>query len=350
MKRLELRIFRFDKDKDYEAYYKPYVYDNYENFGALYDLLLQVQEDDIYFDFPKDESDHVLVNSQIFSLSTSLEQIIQEKGFELVIEPLSLKRATKDLIFDKKDFLAEFDFVAPLVSTQDRELYEKYDYLYYTSGILKFSEHCFGDSLFYFTWQMVQKYPERKLDLLKILADKDRGIFYHFPTNNGALERIIDALKDEIFKAGFVDASLLNFKQFQENEVKELENIKYDFKGFNIGLYDCKSDDLKTKLKAKFVDFKSPSSGFELLNFNANLAYKIAADIVLNAYDSGCDFLVVDKAKDFYMFDTCSKNLMKESGRDFEDFYILSSYELIALAQGEEIMSLRDHKLKVTLI
>ncbi|WP_250570404.1 hypothetical protein, partial [Campylobacter jejuni] len=27
MKKLELRIFRFDKTKDYEAYYKPYIYD-----------------------------------------------------------------------------------------------------------------------------------------------------------------------------------------------------------------------------------------------------------------------------------------------------------------------------------
>lgn len=35
MKNLELRIFRFDKQKDYEAYYKPYVYNNYENFATL---------------------------------------------------------------------------------------------------------------------------------------------------------------------------------------------------------------------------------------------------------------------------------------------------------------------------
>ncbi|EIA6247744.1 hypothetical protein K7P20_001201, partial [Campylobacter coli] len=55
MKNLELRIFRFDKQKDYEAYYKPYVYNNYENFATLYDLLLQVQNDDIYFDFEKND-------------------------------------------------------------------------------------------------------------------------------------------------------------------------------------------------------------------------------------------------------------------------------------------------------
>lgn len=350
MKKLELRIFRFDKDKDYEAYYKPYVYENYENFNALYDLLLQVQEDDIYFDFPKDENSCILINSELFSLSARLEQIVEKQGFELIIEPLSLKRATKDLIFDKKDFLAEFDFVASLVSNEDRKLYEKYDYLYYTSGILKFSQDCFGDSLFYFAWQMMQKYPEKRLDFLKIIADKERGIFYHLPSKNEALEQVIKALKDEILKIGFIDKNLLDFKEFKKEETKELKNVKHDFKGFNIGFYGYKNDDLKSKLKAQFMDFQSPTSGFELLNLNPNLAYKIAADIVLDAYDSGCDFLVVDKAKDFYMFDTCSKSLMKESGRDFEDFYILNSHELVALAQGEESASLKEHKLKVTLV
>ena len=56
MKKLELRIFRFDKELDYESYYKPYIYDNYENFLKLYDLLLQVQDDDIYFKFDENEN------------------------------------------------------------------------------------------------------------------------------------------------------------------------------------------------------------------------------------------------------------------------------------------------------
>lgn len=350
MKKLELRIFRFDKNKDYEAYYKPYVYDNYENFKALYDLLLQVQDDDIYFDFPKDENAYILVNSRLFPLCANLEQILQEEGFELMIEPLSLKRATKDLIFDKKDFLDEFKFVASLVNDEDKKLYEKYDYLYYTSEILKFNQDCFGDSLFYFIFKMIEKYPGKKLDFLQILADKNRGIFYHLPTKNKDLEQIIKKLKDEISQAGLIDKNLINFKEFKKEEKRKLTHIKHDFKGFNIGFYGYENEELKTKLKAKIMDFKNPSSGFELLNFNTNLAYKIAADIVLDAYDKGCDFLVVDEAKDFYMFDTCCKDLMKESGRDFEDFYILSSQELIALIEGEESASLKNHKLKVTLI
>ncbi len=350
MKKLELRIFRFDKDKDYEAYYKPYIYDNYENFNALYDLLLQVQDDDIYFDFPKDENAYVLVNSSPFVLGASLEQIVQEKGFELVIEPLSPNRATKDLIFDKKDFLCEFKHLASLVNDEDRKLYESYDYLYYTSEILKFKKDCFGDSLFAFAFEMIQKYPAKKLEILKLLADKHRGIFYHLRSKNQDLERRIALLKDEIFKAGLMDKNSLDFKSFEKHTAKEPTRVKHDFSGFNIGFYGFKNEALRVKLRAKTMDFQSPSSGFELLNLDAALAYKIAASVVLEAYDSGCDFLVVDEPKDFYMFDTCSKNLMKESGRDFEDFYILNSSELVALMQGEESASLSSHKLRVTLI
>lgn len=46
----------------------------------------------------------------------------------------------------------------------------------------------------------------------------------------------------------------------------------------------------------------------------------MAANIILDAYDSGADFMVVNQAKDFYMFDTCSKKLMQDSGRDLRIF------------------------------
>ncbi len=350
MKRLELRIFRFDKDKDYEAYYKPYVYETYENFNALYDLLLQVSDDDIYFDFPKDENAYVLVNSSPFKLGENLEKILQEKGFCLIIEPLSTKRACKDLIFDKNDFLNEFKILESLVSKEDKKLYESLDYLYYTSKILQFNEECFGDSLFAFAFKMLQKYPAKKLEILRILSDKEHGIFYHLPSENENLEQKIAFLKEEILKANLFDKNLLNSKEFKKENFKTPNLIKHDFKGFNIGFFGFKEDNFKNKLKAKTLQIKGLSSGFELLNLNANLAYKIAADIVLEAYDSGCDFLVVDDLKDFYMFDTCSKNLMKESGREFEDFYILNSHEFASLMQGEKSAGLKNHKLKVSLL
>ncbi|HEH3855630.1 TPA: hypothetical protein SGZ32_001619, partial [Campylobacter jejuni] len=92
------------------------------------------------------------------------------------------------------------------------------------------------------------------------------------------------------------------------------------------------------------------NNGFSLLNLNPTLSYKIAADIVLDAYDSGADFMVVKEEKDFYLFDTCAKKLMQTSKRDFEDFYILSRFEFLALIEGIQAPSLKNHTLKVSLI
>lgn len=356
MKDLELRIFRFDSRQDYEAYYKPYVYNNYESFASFYDLLLQISDDDIYFEFEKNENAFVLINNKPFKLNTPLNKILQNEGYELKIEPLSTKRAVKDLIINKDDFYDRFKLISHLVSEEDRKIYEKYDYLYYTSKILKYLPSYLGDSFFYFVEQMIKKYPDKKESFLKIIKDESRGIFYHVKTENLALEQAIDFLKQEILKAKLFDETLLNNKEIIlesfRSEFKEPSDIKYNFKDFNIGLFIRKDIKFSTKLEAKFISFSKnlKTSGFEFLNLDEELSYKIAADIILKAYDAGCDFLVVDTPSDFYMFDSCSKKLMQTSGREFNDFYIISHYEFFALMAGVKIESLKSHSLKVTLI
>ncbi|MBK1971687.1 DUF5644 domain-containing protein [Campylobacter sp. TTU_617] len=356
MKDLELRIFRFDNRQDYEAYYKPYVYNNYENFASLYDLLLQVNDDDIYFEFEKNENAFVLINNKPFRLNTSLSQILQDEGYELKIEPLSTKRAIKDLIINKDDFYDRFKLISHLVSEEDKKIYEKYDYLYYTSKILKYLPNYLGDSFFYFVGQMIEKYPNKKENFLKIIKDESRGIFYHIKTKNLLLEQTIDFLKQEILKAKLFNETLLNDKnpilESFRNEFKEPSDIKYNFKDFNIGLFTRKDIKFSDKLEAKFVSFlgSEKSTGFEFLNLDEKLSYRMAADIILQAYDAGCDFLIVDTPSDFYMLDSCSKKLMQISGREFDDFYILSHYEFFALMAGIKMESLKNHSLQVTLI
>ncbi|MCW1361036.1 DUF5644 domain-containing protein [Campylobacter sp. CCS1377] len=358
MKSLQLRLFRFDQSKDYESYYKPYVYDDYEKFNTLYDLFLGVQEDDIYFDFEKNQNAYIFVNKTPMQLCASLKYIVQKFGLELVLEPLSTKRAKKDFIFDKSDFLAKFDHVASLVSSEDKRLYENLEHFYYTSEILAFHPEYMGDALFYFVFEMIEKYPDKKMKFLKIISDTEKGIFYHIKGDDIQLESAILSLQEEILKLNMFDEKLLNpdkkIKHKENNcQKKEFENIKHYFENFNIGCYGFKPcEGLKTQLLAKFIDFENAdkNSGYELLNLDSELAYKMAANIVLDAYDSGCDFLVVDKVKDFYMFDTCAKKLMQVSGRNFEDFYILNRMEFLGLIQGIQNPSLKEHCLKVSLV
>ncbi|EAK4112142.1 hypothetical protein CV574_07835, partial [Campylobacter jejuni] len=164
-------------------------------------------------------------------------------------------------------------------------------------------------------------------------------------------------LQNEILNLGLFDKNILHFDLPKtnafDNEIKELKEIKHNFKDFNIAFYGFNAcDTLKSKLKAKFISYENSikNNGFSLLNLNPTLSYKIAADIVLDAYDSGADFMVVKEEKDFYLFDTCAKKLMQTSGREFEDFYILSRFEFLALIQGIQAPSLKNHTLKVSLI
>ncbi|AXP09063.1 hypothetical protein N4T57_01755 [Campylobacter hepaticus] len=357
MKKLELRIFRFDKDKDYEAYYKPYVYHNYENFATLYDLLLQIQDDDIYFHFNQDENAYIVVNKETMPLFTPLEAIIKKHDFNLCIEPLSTKRAIKDLIINKDDFLQKYKHLAKFGNNEDKKLYASYDYLYYQSPILEFLPQYMGDSVFYLAAKMIEKYPDKKLEILKTISDYEKGIFYHLQSTYKPLEHTIKKLQDEILTLGLFDKKLLNFDlpkiEAFDNEIKELKKIKHDFKDFNIAFYGFTPDQkLKSQLKAKFISYENSlkDNGFNLLNLNPELSYKMAANIVLDAYDSGADFMVVKEEKDFYLFDICAKKLMQASSREFEDFYILSYFEFLALIEGIQMPSLKKHNLKVTLI
>lgn len=357
MKNLELRIFRFDKQKDYEAYYKPYVYNNYENFATLYDLLLQVQDDDIYFDFEKNDKSYIVVNKEFLPLNTPLDILVKKYDFNLIIEPLSTKRSVKDLIINKDDFLEKFKYLAPFANEEDKKLYEKYDYLYYSNEILDFLPEYMGDAVFYLTSKMIEKYPDKKIKILKTICDTQKGIFYHLTSKNEDLENTIKNLQKEIIDLKLINEAALEFDLPKinafDNEIKELGEVKYDFDNFNIACYGFKiKDDIKSKIKAHFISYENSNknNGFSLLQLNPELSYKMAANIILDAYDSGADFMVVNQAKDFYMFDTCSKKLMQSSGREFKDFYVLSYFEFLSLIQGIKNPSLQNHDLKVSLI
>lgn len=131
---ITLRIFRFDKDSDYLAYYKPYVYDS-KNFKSVYDVLSQIKKDDIYFDFEENPESCIKVNQVTIRQRRDLNNIIERFGKELIIEPLDTKRATKDLIMDKSDFLEKLELFKGLIDIHDIELYKQYDFLYYTSEV-----------------------------------------------------------------------------------------------------------------------------------------------------------------------------------------------------------------------
>ncbi|QOR01578.1 MULTISPECIES: DUF5644 domain-containing protein [unclassified Campylobacter] len=204
---ITLRIFRFDKNSDYLAYYKPYVYDS-KNFNSVFDILTQVKKDDIYFDFEENPESCIKVNQVSIRQRRNLNNIIERFGNELIIEPLDTKRAIKDLIMDKSDFLEKLELFKDLIDTHDVELYKQYDFLYYTSEVREFLPEYLGDSFFIFAYKMLLKYPEKTPQFLKLVADEEKGIYYHtkfknfISSNELDYESYINELKMMLVKTG----------------------------------------------------------------------------------------------------------------------------------------------------
>ncbi len=155
------------------------------------------------------------------------------------------------------------------------------------------------------------------------------------------------------------DLSLKKYaKKYFDIDYIDFSNVEIinDFSGFNVAVYqgfDASSFiDFLSKSKAKIINFdlQNVENGHRFLNLDKSLAYKKAADIVLDAYDSGADFLVVGDDLSFKMFDTLSVELQNITNRDFSDFYILHIAEFIALANNKIPKTLKNHKLKVSLV
>lgn len=135
----------------------------------------------------------------------------------------------------------------------------------------------------------------------------------------------------------------LNSKIYHINEILLAKYDKFaitnTYKDFNICLYEGYftnlAEEVLIKLNANITRVHNENCGYFLKHISLDLAYKMAADILLKAYDSGCDFMVVSDIRAFDMLRVCQKELQKISGRKFE-FEIFSLSELLLLATGED--------------
>lgn len=344
---LEVRIFRFNAANDVLSYHKPYFFDKF-SFDALENLLQNVKTQDPYFDF--DGAKFVKINGVVVPLESKFGDILERFGYELEILPLSAKRATKDLIINNDDFLAKFSLFEKICNKDDFESYKNLQSYFYAGFMNEFEPKFVGASAIIFAKILCEKYPQKQSEILEILDDAKFGVWIAPSLKNDLF------WSDEIYQEAleFVRSNLKapkqNLPELKESQNEPLDEIKRDFTGFIIATYgEIRSELLN--LNAEFINFKSQNlpCGFELLNLNDELAHKLAAAILFDAFDSGADFLLVSDEKAFYMFDAMSQKLIKSAGRGLEKFYILRQNEFAALANGKIPTALKEHRLKVGL-
>ena len=203
--KLTLEVFRFNSKTDYLPYYKKHVIKIDVN-KKVSDLLALIKEDEKAFEYPVGKNAAITINGLSLFTSVKIKTIKESFGKELKLEPLNTKRATKDLTINEDDFQSKFDILDAFVDARDKKVYKSYLREHYASPIVNMDCEYLGDALFGFAYDMIEKYPTRKLEILSCISKLEGGIWLHvnisntlFPKNT-ALEKKIDFLKNELVK------------------------------------------------------------------------------------------------------------------------------------------------------
>ncbi len=127
--KVNFKVFRFNADKDYLPYYENYDMEVTSEEVVL-DILNRIKWDhDGSFSYRRScrhgicGACAIKVNGRsTLACKESMNDMVDLFGSELVIEPLSKKRAVKDMIIDKGDFWQKHESVTPyLVADIDEE-------------------------------------------------------------------------------------------------------------------------------------------------------------------------------------------------------------------------------------
>ena len=363
--KLEISLFKFDKNSDYLPYYTKHFL-KIENEKNILEILKTINKT-AKLGFKDCKNFDLVINGVYVKADITTKEIVENFGKELTIEPISIRRAYNDLLIDDNDFIEKFKILKNYTTDEDEVTYSNLKQYYYASNTLNYNSDYIGDAVLLLAYDLIQKTPNHSNYILNVLNDFEIGAQYHTSLENRIYniddsieEKIQDIQKrlnifEDLDKQNFRinNTLILDFGNFEDNY-----EIKHDFNDFNIAYYPSKNNektlDLLNKLNAKILNLDTLKLDIAKNSFNKNpqITYCVASTILLDAFDSNADFLLIDTIEDFYVFDYNRKQIEKISGREII-LPIIHVNELQKLASGkhsEAKRTLEKHKIDPEII
>lgn len=345
--KLEISLFRFDYKSDYLPYYtKNFI--KVSNEKTLLDILNNINAEHA-FGFENKEDFSLVVNKVYTYASITIDELVENFGNDLTIEPISIRRAHTDLLINDADFKERLKLLSEFVDEEDKAKYESYKIYFYASNTINYEYDYIGDSILLLASDLIEKNQANEQEILNSIKEYDVGAQYHT-----SLEKRVYNLDSSIEKKiSEIKAKLALVKPIKEQEFNlekknsldfgsfdVIEEIKHDFNDFNLAYFEGLNEDSETlalldQLNAKRVKTPSLKSDLALDTFHINNEFtmKLASTIMLEAFDNGADLLVVDSDNMFNLFDSNRKTLAKSCGREVI-LPVIHKNELVKLAIG----------------
>ena len=121
--KLEISLFKFDKNSDYLPYYTKHFLKT-ENEKNILDILNTINKT-AKLGFENSTDFDLVINGVFVKASITLEEVIENFGKELTIEPISIRRAYDDLLIDENDFKEKIKILKDLAQEEDKLEYLK---------------------------------------------------------------------------------------------------------------------------------------------------------------------------------------------------------------------------------
>lgn len=354
---LEIKLFKFNHSADYLPYYRTYNISYTEN-ESVYDILNKINELES-FSYDDKERCNLKINNYFLTSDILVSDLVAKVGLELTIEPISLYRATNDLVINCDDYNEKLQlFSKYLTQEQLDEFQEKYKLEYYASNTMIVNKDYIGDHSLLIVDELISKDTSLEKELLDIITNKDTGILYHTSLKNRMFIQRYDV--EAVYKKlvskvkAYKDA---NLEDKEKSVVDESIEISQYFKGFNIALYNtggCLFKNVIQKSRATYLHLDSRRDDLALNSqlINKEFSFKIAGTVLLEAKDRGADFLIVKDEADLAIFDAMQKQIEKAVNREIK-LPVITQAQFVLLLQGEKDLTklgFTSHKVKVAFI
>ncbi|WP_457745633.1 succinate dehydrogenase/fumarate reductase iron-sulfur subunit [Sulfurimonas sp.] len=202
--KVNFKVFRFNADEDYLPYYEDYSMEVTSEEVVL-DILNRIKWDhDGSFSYRRScrhgicGACAIKVNGRsTLACKESMDDMVDLFGSDLVIEPLSIKRAVKDMIIDKGDFWEKHDAVKPyleaeidenpemenLVSPADADALDEADLCiqcgacHYACPVVEINEDFFGPAAFAAAYRFEADVRDDSDSRLKTVNEMGQGVW-----------------------------------------------------------------------------------------------------------------------------------------------------------------------------
>lgn len=345
--KLTIKAFFFNAKTDYLPYYKNFTL-SVEDDATAKDLLLQIQEANDMFSFPKQKL-FMKINGLVVDAKQSISSIVERLGTELQIDPVNSYRSNDGLKINDSDFMASYALLEPYATEADLKYYKTLYALHYASETENFDRDYIGDAILILADKMIKETPENEDAIIEAITSAHSGLLDCEYENNlfNAEDHTetIDALKAMANPEDNPSILSLIMSRFSSKEEEEkapapvtrnsitIENLADKHIAHYSGLAShAEMHALIAKLGMQGVHFPRANklSGLAVFGDNKKLALTKAGTTLLDAFDAGAEVVVVEDVDVLDMFIENFSEIENVIGRKMIGLELMSTEDFMA--------------------